>query len=174
MSVDGCSVLIRLAPVVTVRELQEPESARPPMFQEGSLVSLHRETPVVVDHRKSDVVGRVLEFFAYDDAQGGRWHWAHCEITAAPDWLRRGGPCSFAYSKLGEQDMGTWTRVLRAAVHEVSILSPGVEPREPRARVAWITPAAERSVSAAREQVIHHPRGTKLVRRGIGQVLGVR
>ena len=69
----GCSLLVRLAPVVTVRELQEPESARRQMFQEGSFVSLTRnETPGVVDHDKGNVVGRVLEFSA-DDAQGGRW-----------------------------------------------------------------------------------------------------
>lgn len=132
-------LLIRLVPVMTKSELMTPETGRRSMLQSGALIPLSLETPLVIDHDEDRRVGRVLEFYEADDSGGGRWTWARCEVTDAPGWLRRGGGCSWGYHVLQEQAMpGGWTRVLRAVIREVSILSPSVEPAEPRARVWWL------------------------------------
>ena len=71
--------------------------------------------------------------------------------------------------------MNGTTRLLRGLITEVSILSPSTQPAEQQAGVAWVgEPVTKRSAPLGREQAIHHPPGTKLVRRGIGQALGVR
>jgi hypothetical protein len=55
----------------------------------------------------------------------------------------------------------------------------GSKPAFAGARVEWVgkpeqSPAAVTSDRAAGDEAIHHPRDTILVRRNIGQVLGVR
>jgi hypothetical protein len=87
--------------------------------------------------------------------------------------------------------MGTWRRVLKMRVCEVSLLSPSVEPAEPLARVALISPAstdrpvadevihdyADAQIAAFIEQERHAARGAKdglLIRPNRGHVIGVR
>ncbi len=52
--------------------------------------------------------------------------------------------------------MGDWQRVLRMAVTEVSLLSPAVEPREPRARVVYVAPSEASSPCPSPGEVIYH------------------
>ncbi len=99
---------------------------------------------------------------------GGDWYWASVEITDPPGWLKRNGGVSWSHNSLRELDVDGTTRLLRGITHEVSILSPTVKPAEPRARVEWIG----EPVTTVGEVLRHQP-GTKFVRRGIGQVLGV-
>ncbi len=136
---------------------------------------LRRDVPVIVDHDDDDVIGRVLEFYDADDAAGGRWRWARCEITSPPAWLRMNGGVSFGYASLQKQDMGAWSRVLRAPILELSLLSPSRQPAEPRARVAWIGPEdSPMERTSAGEEVLHLPAGQLLRRPNVGRVLGVR
>ena len=73
-------------------------------------------------------------------------------ITDPPSWLRRGTPASFEIKAARRSSFDE--AVLRSGyVTEVSILSPGVEPCEPLARVLTFDPAKPRP--AAREEVIH-------------------
>lgn len=160
--------LLRFAAVYS----SDPKLARSRMVQRGALETLTRdqEIPVVVDHDMSRQVGRVREIFVAPDYQGGDWYWASVELTGPPGWLRRDGAVSWSHVPLREQDVNGTTRLLRGIVKEISILSPSVQPAEPRARVEWIGEPVKRSAG----EVIHHPPGTKQVRRGLGQVLGVR
>jgi hypothetical protein len=75
-------VVVRLAPILTMRDLQEPEHARRDRYQSGSFKPLLGETPVLVNHDKERVIGRVLEFYAADDVRG-RFVFARCEINHA-------------------------------------------------------------------------------------------
>ena len=145
------------------------------MVQRGALETVGRDQaipvlvdPVLVDHDPSREVGYVLETFVAPDYKGGDWYWASVEITDPPGWLKRNGGVSWSHNPLRELDVDGTTRLLRGIIHEVSILSPNVKPAEPRARVEWIG----EPVTTVGE-VIRHPPGTKFVRRGIGQVLGV-
>jgi hypothetical protein len=74
-----------------------------------------------------------------------------------------------------------WQRLHRALVTHVALLRPGVTPFEPRARVVLERDkpsAAARFVTSDRAEPAdggtHTHRGERIVRRGIGQVLGVR
>ena len=173
------AVLLRLAPVVTIAELQKPDSGRPYMLQSGCVERLFpdRVLPVVIDHDKSRVVGRVLEFYENDCWTGGRWLFARCEVTDPPAWLRKGTGCSWGYHSLQDQAMpGGWTRELSVAATEVSLLSPSRKPVDPLARVIWIEEGKDSSAvgtdrPAAGEVILG---GRRIVRHNIGQVLGVR
>jgi hypothetical protein len=164
-------VLLRVAPLVTARELLEPERGRRVMFQGSALTPYPgRDVPVVIDHDDANVVGHVKEFATFPDSNGWSWIFASCDVTEPPAWLRRNGGVSLSYRVLRDQDMGTWQRVLRALVDEVSLLSPSVQPAEPLARVAWI--GEERSEARAVEH--RDPRGQLLRRPNSGYVIGVR
>lgn len=84
------------------------------------------------------MVGTVREIFEAPDSGGGDWYWASVELTYPPGWLKRNGGVSWSHNALQTQDVNGTTRLLRGLITEVSILSPSVEPAEPRARVAWI------------------------------------
>ena len=197
-------VLLRLAPLVTARALRDPEHARPLMYDAGSLKPLTREAvPVVVDHDEDRVIGTVVEFYPAEDAAGGRWLWARCDVTAPPAWLKRDGGCSLSYITFREQAMDGWSRILDARVKEVSLLSPSVRPAEARARVAWIGEEGSASTSGAKRtgssvadlapatgetlpsetdlerevieaRIARRERDGILVRRGVGTILQVR
>ena len=72
---------------------------------------------------------------------------------------------------------GGWTRHISGMVTEVSLLSPGNQPAEPGAKVWHIerTPAAAPTTAARAPagEAYYEPPG-KIIRRNIGQVLGVR
>ncbi len=169
------SALVRLAPVFDTYAALDPE--RPPrdMYQAGSFKPLIGDTvPLLVNHDDERVIGRALEFYEAECWQGGRWHWARCEITDPPGWLRRDRTgVSFGYHTLRVQDMGGWRRVLRMAVTEVSLLSPAVEPAEPRARVVYLAPSETSSARTSPGDVIYH-RGQAPIRRYFETEITVR
>jgi len=112
------------------------------------------------------------------DETDGRWICAHVTVTDPPSWLNKSTTASFAratvYAPLIGEDA---QRVAAAWVTEMRLLSPDRRPREPLARVLWIgkpeSPAAVRtSDRAVAGEVILG--GQRMVRHGIGTVLGVR
>jgi hypothetical protein len=83
------------------------------------------------------------------------------------------------HKALQTQDVKGSLRLLRALITEVSVLSPSAAPAESLARVCLVgeasSPAARSSDRlVAGDEVIRHPRGVRLRRPGIGQVIGVR
>ena len=149
------------------------------MVQRGALETVRRDRviPVLVDHDKTRQVGTVRELSIFLDVTGGvvrDWYYAHCELTDDPSRLKRGGGVSWAWNPLQEQDVNGTTRILRGLITEVSILSPSTQPAEPQAGVAWVGESPRSVADLARSEVIVHKPDTRLVRHGIGQVLGVR
>ena len=174
------SALLRFTPVFTCAILDDPKLARSLMVQRGALERVKRDEPipVLVDHLAERQVGTVREIFIAPDVVGGvvqDWYMASVELPDPPGWLKRNGGVSWSYNKLQTQDVNGSTRLLRGIIHEVSILSPSVEPAEPRARVAWVgeSPAARTTSTRAAGEVFYGD-GTTITRHGIGQVLGVR
>ena len=144
-------LLIRLCRIATSRELLDPELARDEMYDTGAFrlyapgddPFAPHVPPLLVDHgrgRQGQPIGRVLELFADDDPAGGRWHFVRAEVDDAPSWLQTNTACSFAHSVLRKQKMPGWDLVRDALLTEVSVLSPGVEPADQRARVWWLGP----------------------------------
>jgi hypothetical protein len=86
--------------------------------------------------------------------------------------LKHGGGVSWSHRALHTYELGESTVLTRGLIDEVSILSPGVEPAEPFARVAWVGEEEQCSSHAAPGEVIYHPPVTR-VRRNIGRVTGV-
>jgi hypothetical protein len=176
--------LIKLGRLVTADLLRNPDSlpAGTTLYQRGAL-ELQRDTPVCVDHDEHRPIGRVRELFEHPDTDG-LWLAALTTITAPPAWLRRGTPASISYINLRTQTLGESCRVLRGLVPEVSVLSPGVKPAQPGARVALLQrdqrPATTRPLTPAPKPVWLRQaqqeaaaRGT-LIRPNIGKVLGIR
>ena len=120
-----------------------------------------------MNHDPDREVGRVLELVEWD-LWDGLWSCARCEIDGAPGWLERGTRASYGYACLHEQAIGEWSRLLRGLVTEVSILSPSVQPREPRAAVMLL----QRAEGHQAGEVILG--GQRIIRQNVGQVLGVR
>jgi hypothetical protein len=93
-----------------------------------------------VDRDQRDQIGRVREIFVAPDVNAGvvrEWHFASVELSAPPDWLKVGGAVSWSYSALRTQQVGETTRILRALINEISILSPSTRPPvRPRVRLA--------------------------------------
>jgi hypothetical protein len=122
-------------------------------------------------------IGRVTSMRVDECWTGGTWLWVHAQIDP-PEWLRTGCGVSISRSALHTRDMGTWGLVRGALLNEVSILSPGVEPQFPRARVVWIGEPESSAVGLSSDrpvvdEVIHHGRGERIVR-VTGEVLGAR
>lgn len=168
------SALLRFAPVFDPRIIDDPRLARQTMVQRGALETIKRdqEIPVVVDHDMSRRIGTVREIFVAPDVTGGvvrEWHFASCELSDPPGWLKRNGGVSWAWIPLQEQDVNGTTRLLRGLIDEISVLTPSAKPAEPCARVAWVG----EEPSAPREEVIYHPPG-QLVRRYYETAITVR
>jgi hypothetical protein len=132
--------MIRFAPIAPADALRQ--------LNEGSL-DLERQwykrdafkflpaeasVPLVVDHNVDKRVGTVRSLFPHPDTDG-EWVAALCDVTDPPDWLRRNTPASFKFITLLRHDFHGWNTVARAIVREVSVLSPGVEPADPGAKV---------------------------------------
>jgi hypothetical protein len=181
------TALIKVGQLVTLSVLLDPGSVRAgrELYQRGGL-QLLQGAPLLVDHEDGRKVGSVDELLEFPDTDGD-WLVARCTVTEPPEWLRQGTTkASVGLASLSRQKVGAWERVLRGLVSEVSILSPSVQPREPRARVVLLreTPAQapERTIDTTvdTEAIVaqaradqRHPAGL-LIRPGIGQVLGVR
>ena len=151
MSYDA---LIKCGRVVTVDLLNGgPVREGITLYQRGAL-QLHRDAPVLVDHDDNQPVGLVRELAEWPDTDGV-WVWARCTIDRPPSWLAKGTRASVAYASLARGGMGDWSWVHRGLVTELSILSPSVEPAEPRARVVLL----ERSTATPRAAPITRRRG---------------
>jgi hypothetical protein len=124
--------------------------------------------------REVGVVDGIYEL----DTADGLWVFASARVTDPPAWLKKGTPASYGFWPY-HRSVGGW--IHKSWLKEVSILSSAHEPKQPLARVTVLervadSPAAERTTSRqAVGEVIHHkPGGERLIRPGIGQVLGVR
>ena len=70
------------------------------------------------------------------------WLAALARISDPPAWLERGIRASFCWKALKRQRLGRdCERILSGWVEEVSLLSPGVKPREPAAQVVTLSRA---------------------------------
>lgn len=146
------------------------------LFQRGAMELQRRDdTPVCVDHVKDRRIGVVRELSEFADVDG-LWLCARVRIDRPPAWLRKGSSASISYASAGSCSLGPdHERITRGLVTEVSLLSPGVRPEEPRARVVLLerveAPAAE-TTRAPGDVLL--PAGAMLRRPNVGAVLGVR
>jgi hypothetical protein len=170
--------IIRLAPILRLEDLDELQRRGRDVFEWGSFKPLLEPVPVVVDHGEREL-GQVREF-AYREAperERGVWAFAHCLLHDVPGWLRRGTPASFESILPRIIDLGGINRVLEHRVREVTVCSPRSRPVEPLARVELIgaeeAPAVAAITSARAAGEIPSP-GVRVLRRNVGQVLGVR
>ena len=92
--------------------------------------------------------------------------------TTYPSWCKKGTRASYGYATLRETPIGGWTRLNRALVTEVSVLPPGVEPREPRAQVLLLE-RAPTAVTTSDRAAVGEPVMSGMIRRQLGQVLAV-
>ena len=141
----------------------------------------------MIDHDDSQVIGRVHELVRLDWVDGP-WVAARATVTAPPPmWLKPGTTKasfgSFPGSVSEWNIRGTRAEVSNSPiVLEVSVLGPATKPAEPLAEVLSIRPAEVSTRSqavvrpdcraAAGEVIIHGEQ--RIIRRGVGQVLGVR
>jgi hypothetical protein len=138
------------------------------LFQPGAVKLLNDHVPVLIDHDKGRQVGVVRELSNFADTDG-LWLTAHATITDPPPWLKRGTGASISYATAGHCSLGpALQRVTRGLMTEVSVLSPGTEPAEPRAKVLVFAERVAPTVPAG--EVFHG--GGVLVRRNIGRVTG--
>jgi hypothetical protein len=165
--------LWRLVTEVVLRNVDSLPAGRE-IFQRGAMTLLRDNTPVFVDHDHDRPIGSVRELSNFADIDGD-WLCAHTTITDAPDWLRQGTAASICYATAQRCALGATQRILRGLVTEVSVLSPGVEPAEPRAKVVLLRHADRPAPTVAHEPALAHIDNTGLLMRpGIGRILGVR
>ena len=175
------TVCVRFAPVVNADRLNNPTWERPgrTMYWSRALRFLPTQTeiPLLVDHNMERQVGVVHELFEMDWTNDP-WICARATVTDPPAGLRRyETKASFGRWNIHATEVGECERVTSAFVREVSLLSPAHEPNEPLACVLSIRPTEARPARSPRETAagaIVIPANGQLIRRGIGQVLGVR
>jgi hypothetical protein len=105
-----------------------------------SLRMLGEEAPVFVDHEDRQI-GVVRDVFRMDDTPlRASWWTARVEIDDAPEWLSTNTPASVGFAALHRgTPINGWDDLVRSAlVTEVSVLSPGVRPAEPLAKVVFL------------------------------------
>ena len=168
--------LIRFAPLTTLERLNDPTWVRPgrTMYDHDSLTFFPNRTsvPLLVNHDETRVIGVVRELTRFEDTDGP-WLAALATVTDRPAWLKRGTRASFGYR--GGRTSSFDGDVLRQGwVTEVSVLTADHEPLEPGARVLTLRENANpiRPVAPAGATVIAG--NGQLLRRPVGQVLGVR
>lgn len=160
MSYDA---LVAIAPLLDAKRFRNPEWEKPgrDSYWGGSLQLLPREVALLVNHEKHRQIGVVRALFELDWTDG-KWVVADATVTDPPEWLKRGTPASYGRHNVHANPTAEGAeRVTRAFVSEVSVLSPGVEPAEPLARVITFAPAeqpkAPPSLTPDRGEVIVHP-----------------
>ncbi len=141
------TALLRVAPVATSAEMMEPESVRHhEMLERGGFRALPgKEIAVEIDH-EGHVIGHVSDTFCELDPTGGHWLFALAKLDEVPDWLEPGrSGISITRAATFHKTMpGGWELLRSGTIREISLLSPGVEPAFPRARLMTLTrsPAA--------------------------------
>lgn len=169
--------LLKVAPVYSSKLVLDPALRRETRTLYGSLEQLpDQELPLLANHDPGKRIGTVRKMFRHPDVDGD-WHAALVDVDdPPPTWLKVGTPVSFKFVTLSRTTAGGCETITRGLMLEVSVLSPGVEPAEPRARVATL----ERSSSPASGSppaggtVIRHKPGERLFRRNTGRILQVR
>jgi hypothetical protein len=167
--------IVRFTPAYDTRAFDDAgPGVRPEMVvSEGALNKLKfsEPTPVVIDHDDERVVGHVEVAWVAEDVDYGtrvrKWHFASCELNEKPSWLERGGGVSWSYHPLHDYTAwGTDTKVLTSCVlREISLLSPGVRPAEPLARVCLVRPVEPPKPQPAPTPRVLAPVVTRSVRR---------
>ena len=180
------SLLARVVPVYTPVIVNQPELASPLMVCRGALRPLFREKPlsVLVDHDPEQRIGTVLDLYTYKDVDHGTrvrdWWFARCELDEAPGWLKRGSGVSWGVRRSAD-DAG-WrddAAVLRGhhrdqrpdTCHEAGRAARAGCPGPRGTAAKEILVGADRPRPATGEVLYG---GGRIVRPGIGQVLGVR
>jgi hypothetical protein len=148
---------IAFAPCTTLDRLNDPVWSQRQLYDGGGLRLLpsrgEKFAPVLCDHDAGQVMGRFEKMLRLDD--NGPWMTAIATLTKCPPWLKRGTPASFAFIAPIWDSFGN-NIVRRAIVREVSVLSPGVEPAEPGARVLYVKPAEAPKPKPNPTTVIRH------------------
>jgi hypothetical protein len=132
--------VIRIAEVVAGDVLRDPEAipAGRELVQRGALRLISDDVPLIIDHDRDQRIGVVSELVEWPMVDG-LWLAARVTITEPlPGWLRRGSAASMGWARVSTQQIAGWSRVLKALLNEVSVLSPGVPPKEPRAQVVLL------------------------------------
>lgn len=167
--------LIAIAPLLDSTRFQNPEWERPgrDSYWGGSLQLLPREVPLTVNHEKHRQIGVVRSLFELDWSDG-RWVVADANVTDPPEWLRKGTPASLSrYNAHTTRTAEGAERVTSAFVGEVSVLSPGVAPAEPRAQVVHLEAEPVTRRHHAQPGGVTYGYGQLLIRPNIGKVLRV-
>lgn len=177
------SAMLRFAPVFTGGVVDDPKLVRQYMVERGALkpMSYSKPIPVLVDHNKTRQIGTVRELAIYDEVISGSrcapYYVAHVDITE-PTAMQRGNGVSWGFHLLHELEIAGTKLIRSAIITEVSVLTPSVKPAEVFARVCWVgesersSAAGDSSDRSAAGEVVLGPQ--RIVRHGIGQVLGAR
>ena len=127
--------MIRVAPISTLERLGDPRWTRPgrSLYDAGALTFFPGKTsvPLLVNHDESREIGQVRELMNFEDVDGP-WLVAVANVIDRPEWLKRGTRASFGF-KLGR--FSTFDRsdvIRRGYIVEVSVLTAGHEPLDPR------------------------------------------
>jgi hypothetical protein len=180
------TALLKVAPIHTLKRHNDPTWNREgrTLYSSNSLRFLPylQTVPLLVDHDEDQEIGYIHDIIRLSEADGP-WLLGRAVITAAPSWLKSGTPASLCskildHSRFHEPlapSLRAHDLVYSAIVTEMSILSPGVKPAEPLAKVVLL----QRSTATPEPHpspgdVVIYGDGTIIRRRGIGQVLGVR
>ena len=131
------SVIAKFAPVLTSSRWADPawtKRGRTLYWPNSLRLIPGRVTPVVINHDEGRVVGRVEKLFTLEWTDGGPWICARAVVDDPPSWLRKHHTAvSFGYASVHETEHDDgWSRVTSGLVRELSLLSPGTEPCEPR------------------------------------------
>ena len=149
------TALIKVAPILTLGRQNDPVWTRRDrwLWRSNALRILpHQPTPkLLVDHDDEQVIGYVEKILHLEDTDGP-WFMGKAVVTHPPYWLKRGTPASLS-SKILARSTFSEDIICDALVHEISVLSPGVQPAEPLARVELYAP---RSSPAARDASSGH------------------
>jgi hypothetical protein len=172
VSSETWTALIRFAPLTTLERVNsEAWKGTRTMYDSHSRVCTGEdELPLIVDHDDTKVIGVVRSLDRFEDVDGP-WLTALARIYERPAWLKRNTPVSFGYGSAGTSRNVFGCEILRRGiVSEISLLSPGVEPAEPGAKVLTIN----RDETAALDPGDRVSYGGRMIYRpGIGQVLSV-
>jgi hypothetical protein len=174
------TVLVRFAPVFTVERFNDPawnREGRRLYYREAlTLLPGCSSTPLLIDHDPERVIGTV-HALSVIDSEGGPWVVARATVNdPAPSWLKKGTAASHGWATAHRADLGpeAHAEILgRGIVREVSVLSPGVKPYEPDARVLIMREAGPPAAVPDRSTagVIHG--GGLIQRPALGRVLAV-